>query len=543
VISRSLLSILVATSWLPQVAAQQALPSLSNSAASPREEQTQDFGEAVVPITSVKFTPKIKMSRVGKLGPKLDLSINFGTGFCLDLSCRLIATNYHVAVTTRARHIKGEKIVERYFATGPHDAGATVNIFPNGGAFPYAMSRDLALFELRRPLPQHHGLSFSLKELEVGQEVDIYSYPMGTINPVRKLVRFPAKFKASTTSGLLAFEYQLSSDKPIHIQGASGGIVVDKRSERVVGVLNATTETMALAVPIQNLVDFVTKVLPFEAEKIFPAAQGVSAFSPDFYPKFVPAPDFYSKFAPLGGDGLKHRPEEPSEVGELRQRAQTLADSMRNFIALQSYAWGSGEEEPKTEAVYEVRMIDGDQRFSRYPEGKHELDEVPPPHLTGWVLPADAWSQLPKMVGTELRLKVQQDTDVTWGGRQMKVFKYYASIEDKLCPFKPVEDFGIFRIAKTVSVECYGEVWTDQDTNILRISEHLDLSKKLKAYRGWEDFQVVITYGWLSRGDEIPKRVPLTIFTQARYKTKLYWCRGLFTNYRVFSATARLITK
>src|SRR5947199_7400785 len=209
------------------------------------------------------MTPSVKLGISGRLGPKLDVDANFGTGFCLDAACRFIATNYHVAMTTRAGKVKREKIIQRYLATGPDDEGATANYLPNGGVLPYAQKRDLAIFELRRSLPHHHGLTFSLDEPQLGQEVDIYGYPNGIINPVRKLTRFPATFKAPTTSGLLAFDYQLSGDKPIRIRGASGGIVVDRKTERIVGILSGTTEAMALAVPFQTPVDFVSRVHHF----------------------------------------------------------------------------------------------------------------------------------------------------------------------------------------------------------------------------------------------------------------------------------------
>src|SRR3989442_168796 len=206
-ILREIIPILISCSCLsPIAAAQKVFTSPSTIAPSSTVEQTQDFNEIVVPITSVKIIPSVKLGISGKLGPKLDMDANFGTGFCLDAACRFIATNYHVAMTTRADRIKREKIIQRYLATGPHDEGATANYLPNVGVLPYAKERDLAIFELRRSLPHHHGLTFSLDELQFGQEVDIYGYPNGIINPIRKLTRLSATFKAPTTSGLLAFE-------------------------------------------------------------------------------------------------------------------------------------------------------------------------------------------------------------------------------------------------------------------------------------------------------------------------------------------------
>src|SRR6266849_270875 len=172
-ISRKIIPILIAYSCLPPIAAaQKAFPSPSTIPPSSTVEHTQDFSEIVVPITSVKFTPSAKLGFSGKPGPKLDMDANFGTGFCLDPACRFIGTNYHVAATTRADKVKGQKVIHRYLAAGPQDEGATAHALPHGDVLPYAMKRDLAIFELRRSLPHHHGLTFSLDELQVGQEVD-----------------------------------------------------------------------------------------------------------------------------------------------------------------------------------------------------------------------------------------------------------------------------------------------------------------------------------------------------------------------------------
>jgi trypsin-like peptidase len=538
--------VLVVYSCFSRSAAAQeaAFPTGSSSTQRTSTGDTQHFSETVVPITSIKITPSIKLSILGKPVPQLNEGAYLGTGFCLDPSCLFIATNYHVAAAARPRKIKGEKIIERYFATGPDDQGATLNFIANLGPLPYATKRDLAIFELQRSLPHHHGLNYGLDELEAGEEVDIYGYPKGTIPPIRTLTRFPATFRAPTTSGLLAFDYRLSSDKPNRMEGASGGIVVDRKTEKIVGILSEGNETMALAVPIQTLVDFARKVRPFLAAKIFPTTNEVSPVSADIYPRFVPSPDHYPRFLPSHVDGLQHRPEEPHEVSVLRQKAQLLADSMLNFIAVQTYEWGRGDEEPELEDAYEVRVFNGEQRFRDYPDGDREFKHARFPRWRvrgGWVLGSDEWSQLPKMVGTEFRLKIHQAADVVVNERRIKVFQYYSSVEDNLCGIHPFTDYGFFMIGKDVAVACYGEVWTDDDSNIIRMSEHLDLSDKLKAYKHWEDYWIVLTYGWLKRADEPPRLIPLTTYVQGKNK-EIYWCRGAFTNYQVFSSKSRLLT-
>ena len=69
----------------------------------------------------------------------------------------------------------------------------------------------------------------------------------------------------------------------------------------------------------------------------------------------------------------------------------------------------------------------------------------------------------------------------------------------------------------------------------------MELSDKLKAYRGWEDCQVVLTYGWLKLADEPRRLVPQTVFTEARDKKHVYWCRGQFTDYRIFDSRVKIM--
>jgi hypothetical protein len=179
--------------------------------------------------------------------------------------------------------------------------------------------------------------------------------------------------------------------------------------------------------------------------------------------------------------------------------------------------------------------VDGYQRFRELPDGKKELQEVPLPTLNHSVGPGGEWTDLPAKVGTDLNLKIKQAADVVLSGRSIKVFQYWASAEDGVCAFKTVADFDFFVVSKIDVIACYGEVWTDEDINELRISEQFELLGK------WKNHQTVVTYGWLKKAGDGPRLIPLTIATQAEYKKKLYWCRGQFTDYRVLPSQGRFI--
>ena len=508
---------MILCSFLVTTSAQNSSTDLFPMARSSTVVSPQDFNRTVLPITELKF-----------LG--LGLEVKFGTGFCLDPECRFIATNYHVAMLAHLHKIKGEKVFRKFLATGPEDEGATLNDGPSVAPIRYTLSRDLAIFELQHPLPHYHGVGFNLNDLQTGQEVEIYAYPKETINPIRSLVKFHGTYKGQTTTGLLAFYYSLSAGKEIR-PGASGGIVVDSQTQQIVGVLSGIAmngENIAVAVPSQSLLDFVRKVQPFLAHAIFPSSsEGISPVSLDFSPKFVP---------PTATGTLEHRPEESVEVQVLRIKAQLLAESMHDFIAVQTFAWGSDNNRPAYQSAYEVRVIDGYQRFRKYPDGKKELHDVPIPPVNTVMVPGGEWSELPAMVGTELSLKIHRAADVVLNGRLVMVFQYEGDPEDRVCRWKSIYDFGLFAISKIATVGCYGEVWTDKDTNILRMSEHYELPGK------WKDYQAVVTYGWLEKWNETSRLIPLTISSQVKFKKKIYWCRGIFTDYQMFSSRVKIAT-
>ena len=523
--------------WLSIITVAQE-PSRRTANAPDRANLNTDLAEVVVPISSRNVYPLVKLDLGGlhrqpSIGPGVARQSIYGSGFCLDPACSFIVTAYHVAVKTQKSKILKQKVVQRYFATGPNDKGATPIYIPNLGVLAFAKQRDLALLELEHPLSHHHGLGFYLDEMRVGQEVDIYGYPAPVHGQWRYLGKFPAKFKAPTTSGLLAFDYV---NNQTQAAGSSGGIVVDRETQKIIGILCESTYTRAGAIPVQTLMDLVNKVQPFVAQKLFPRPGQIPPLSTDIYPKFIP---------PRAEDGVKRRPVESDEIRMLRNKAQYLADTIQDYIAVQSYAWGTGESEPDVKAAYEVRVTHGTQTFRAYPDGTREFpaDGVPLPRRSAWVLPADEWSKLPKLVGTEMRLKIHQAPDNVVNNRRVQVFQYYAGVEDEVCEFEAVEDYVIFQRGSRVEVACYGEVWADEYMNILRISERLDLSDKLRSYKGWEDWSAVVTYGWLDgHNDSTARLAPLTIFTEARDKRHSYWCRSNFADYRVFDVRARLLT-
>ena len=464
--------------------------------------------QVVFPITD--FKPDIKHFEL--------LTIRFGTGFCLDPDCRFVGTTYLVAKVMGKRvRIKGVPSVHCYLDSNPEDAGAQAIGFGGGHSLTYTPAHDLAIYEMQHPLKGLHGIGFEAGDLAAGIEVDVYAYPSNW-NRKRVLARWPAKFLGKNSQGLLTF----ACEEGRVPSGASGGIVVDSKTKKVVGVLSLTSEgndRIVLAVPSEELADFVTRVQPYLEATLFPKALFVSPVAPDLYPPYL-----WPR-----SEGLSQRAPEPPEVVELRRTAQHLADSMRNFTAIEVFAWGHDDFEPEMTDTYETMIVDGWERW-RHPGARKFSEHVPFPLLSvPSITPGGEWSDLPWRVGTELNLRIHHAPDAVVGHRIVHVFQYEGKLEDSVCG---MQLFMYFFRTKARFYNCHGEVWTDESGFILRISESYDSSDP-----GVGHFRGVMTYGWLEK-ESRQYPVPVTLTTE--YKGK-YWCRALFTDYELFGVKTRLL--
>jgi hypothetical protein len=488
-----------------------------------------------------RFDPHRTLVPISKVKAGIGVTVKFGTGFCLDLNCNFIGTNYHVAIFMGSTlKIKGEKVTETYLYSSQNDEGATLNEAMDSDVAPmkYNLTRDLAIFGLKHPLANKgmRGVTFNVDELEENQEVDIYAYPLtDRLRLKRSLTKFPGRFAGTTHDGILAFRFELSQSGQSIKPGASGGLIIDHKTQEAVAILIGVGKgtSIAAAISVRSLANFLKKVKPGLYADLFPPNEPSDGFS-----SAQSATDIYARYLPtenLSGS-IRPRQEESAEIKHLREKAQELADNIKDFIAVQTLAYG-GMKTPPAPSQYEVRVIDGRQQFRAYPNGDKELPNVPLPQSNPVLGSGGEWSTLPTLVGTELKLKLVQVQDAVIGGRKMKVFQYYGDVEDNVCDYESISDYVLFQRVWERPVACGGEVWTDEDFNIIRISENYDLPPAAH----WRNYHAVVTYGWLHKQDESRGLVPLEIGAQAELNGKHYWYRGRFTNYQVFTARAKLL--
>lgn len=455
-------------------------------------------------------------------------SAAFGTAACLDANCRYLLTNAHVAMLASPYAIHGDPVVQKLLATGPDDNGAVME--PGGaGAAVYNPSRDLAIYELVKPMKGFEGMPFSLEPLTDGDEVEIVAFPGRTIGITdfyRKLTAWQATYFADNLDGCLLFKYKLSDTGGEIRPGSSGGIVVRKGA--IVGILRgmARSDLIAEAVPISSLEQFLAKVNPYLHAQLFPQATPVGPVSLDAFPPWDTPPSTPG--------ALQRRTAEPEDVQLVRTKAQELYESMKYLMARQFVSWSEGGP-PKMEAEYGLEVRDGVQVFT---DGKHEYTgEIPFPEIGAWVLPGELWLNAPRYADSDLSLRIRHAGLTAVNNKPMDIYQWQApGPESKFCQFDEVSVFPFFRHDAISDVGCNGEIWLSAEGDIVRISEAYD-----RPVRKWSHYESIVVYGRVMLNGE-SHLVPTTISTRVQYgRSKLLYCDSIFSNYKLWTSQIRLV--
>jgi len=508
--------------------------SATGSGKLPRKEKTSHFrpDEVVVEIRKRYFDPKESLKHVG-----LSVVSNSGTGYCFGPGkCDLILTNYHIAERVSSPlQVNGVKVLQTYEATSSQDNGAVWEKSPLGFTAKLVPVRDIAIFRMAHPIKGMHGIPFSSRDLHEGENVRISGHPGGG-----RLTTAEATFYGEAKDGLLFFKVK-PGEESILVPGISGSLVVNENNEAVGLVQGFANGNMAAAVPVWSLADFVRKVQPNRYPDMFSPPGGEihrqnnselvpvdliaesEALAKDIGPHVGMSPppalpeeylsyNLNESIPPLTpkivSSGSHLRAEEPHDVQVLRRKAQGMVESISDLIAVGTQR-SFGGKTPEVTAQYQLRMVAGSQTFTM--DGK-EMHQLPCPKGNGNGMGAD-WSEFPILLGNNLNLSIQQVDDLVlegWGG--VKVFRYEATAEDNVGQIRYCTYYGLgLHTEKIISVAVRGEVWTDDELNILRVKQQLLAPPSM----GWLNYRDSVLYGWLElpRGER--KLVPTNIISRA----------------------------
>jgi hypothetical protein len=417
-------------------------------------------------------------------------------------------TDYHVAREGLPGKIAGAKVLEVYLASGPDDYGAVWIMTTYGKWLRYNPLNDVALISLSQPLlPGMPAPSFYAGELVPGQQLVVNGVPSGG-----KQEAVAAKL-LGIGDGLL--QLSLATETPA---GLSGSAVSDQQG-RIVGMLSAVTDGSAFAVPLWSIADAIRKFRPAVHSQLFaagprkpPEFQGsmvisrallaaLSGTSPEPALPLESLEDGlgqpFPELVPHPGRLLNTR-QEPADILELRRRAQRTVQRIANFRALQTLRLNT-EGKSELTWLHELYVESDDLVFRAIDDGQL-VPGVPFPHRRRAVVPGAEWRDLPRMVASEFKLRVEEIGTKDVGRNRLRVFRYQASVEDQICwvRFRTTEMF--WSRDRQFPVACRGDIWTDAELNPLRISQELEVPGGKVPM---QHLQLAVLYGWLEH-DLVP---------------------------------------
>jgi hypothetical protein len=455
------------------------------------------------------------------------LRSEFGTAACLDTSCRYLLSNAHVAMVASPWAIHGDQVVQKLVATGPNDEGAIMNPSASGSSL-YNPSRDIAIYELVKPMKGFQGIPFSTEPLVPGDEVSIFAFPgrtVGVANFSRRLTAWRGSFIGEDQNECLVFRYALSETGGRIRPGSSGGIIT--RDGKIVGILRgmSPTELIAEAVPVSSLEVFLAKVNPYLHAQLFPQVTVVSPVSFDAFPPWD---------SPASTPGvLERRASEPVDVQMLRAKAQALYKSMKYLMARQTFSWSEGGS-LKMVDEYNVKVRDGLQFFEK---DHQEFTQIPSLPINGYLLPSPLWLNAPRYADTDLSLHIRHAGLVDVNNEPIDVYQWQAiGHESKICEWEVIRAFPLFRRETFYDVSCYGEIWLSVDGDISRISEAYALPKGRFA-----NYEAVVVYGRVVLDGE-SHLVPMTLASQVQSRgSGAFHCNSIFSDYKLWASQSRLV--
>ena len=159
-----------------------------------------------------------------------------------------------------------------------------------------------------------------------------------------------------------------------------------------------------------------------------------------------------------------------------------------------------------------------------------------PDGAVGAPIPGDSWATLPETVSTKYSLPIRFAGDKKMDGLVIKILTYQAKEEDHACQVRTGR--GLFGRVWRGAVPCWGEVWTDEQFNILRIMQ--DSCPPTKY--GIQRFHDAILYAWVQPDGSAEKwLVPArTILRVKMTDGRAYDTFAAYSNYHLFAATTKI---
>lgn len=429
-----------------------------------------------------------------------------GSGICIDQSCSVVATAYHIQMMVGRANLKvgnhhTEKVLSLANESDTDKYGVTVGM----RTLSYNVANDVSFIYTKKSTAHKSGVPYSYN-FYVGQKVTVAGYYKDKVETREACI-------LGANVPLVMGETQLKENLilDVHLKpGTSGSAVLDERGNLLgmivlSGVLKSSGGdlTTSIALPVRIIAKALVKLDPLLGSTIFREIPEEEPTRAQTSAVLYEERDVPEDASPVIPELSAVSSEVSNPVGKLRARSEAASALMVNFVARQCLVQGTQKS-----ICHELSIVDGQQSF-REMNKKGKLGQ---PRDFFPIQRHGVWTQ------TDWTDTLGEIADNRWIFRGIfrgavddrYLFTFKSVAEDNRCYFEEYSErtprFGGGQPSWKGSVVCFEQVVTDKDFNVLSVfTEMLPPEGCLTQI-----VQTAIYYDWVKLdGLESPIRLPV----------------------------------
>ena len=458
-----------------------------------------------------------------------------GSGICINQSCSVVATAYHIQMMVGRANLgvgnhRTEKVLSLANESDSDKSGVTVG----KRTLSYNVANDVSFIYTKKSTAHKSGVPYSYN-FYVGQKVTVAGYYKDKFETREACI-------LGANVPLVMGEAQLKENLilDVHLKpGTSGSAVLDERGNLLgmivlSGVLKSSDGdlTTSIALPVRTIARALVKLDPFLGSVIFSEIPEEEPTRVQTSAALYQESDVPEDASPVIPELSAVSSEVSDPVGKLRAKAEAASALMVNFVTRQCLVQGTQKS-----ICHELSIVDGQQSFREM----NKNGKLGQPRDSFPIQRHGVWTQ------TDWTDTLGEIADNLWifrgsvGDRYL--FTYKSVAEDNRCYFEEYSErtplFGGGQPSWKGSVVCFEQVVTDKDFNVLSVfTEMLPPEGCLTQM-----IQTAIYYDWVKLdGLESPIRLPVRerITAEQVGRKSLSYASVSWSDYQEFRAEHKI---
>jgi hypothetical protein len=454
-----------------------------------------------------------------------------GSGICINTSCSVVATAYHVQrlVGKANLGVAGGRTYKVLSLANESDTNKS-DVSVGNRMFSYDLANDISFIYTKKPVPHKSGIPYSYA-FQVGQRVRDVGYHNNELE-TREAHIIEANVDLVIGQGQLKKNLVLD----IHLNpGTSGSAVLDDRGNLLGMVILSGTLKMStgdliasIALPVRTIAEALVKLDPVLGCSVFTEVPEEEPPIGKTYTVLYQGSDLPEDTSPVIPRLAAAASEVANSVVQLRANSKAASTRMINFVAKQCLVQGT--QKP---LCHELSIIEGQQTFREVDQGGHlgrSMGSFPVQKVGIWT--ESDWTDT-----------LGEIADNPWIFRgsvgEHYLFTFRSVPEDDRCYWeeypKRTSMFGGGHQAWKGPVACFEQILTDKDFNVLSVFTEMRPPDGCLT----ELVQIATYYDWIDlEGYKSPVLLPVMerITAKVSGQKDLLYANMSWTDYKEFRA-------